>query len=182
MYRTITVMQKYLKPFNCKQMKPLVFDCNTWNHLIECKQRSPGSWKNFLSTNNLFTNYIYIYIYKQDLALNNLQGLVCRKTQPATQRWMGNMKRNPFIHKTDHMFTTIYLDKEIKTLNGRVVILNLFYTRRVENFGSVANNKRNKTTEDLKIRDWPGNVPDWSVTETIWVELKIKEKCLNTSS
>ena len=29
--------------------------------------------------------YIYIYIYKQDLTLNNLQGLICHKTQPTIQ-------------------------------------------------------------------------------------------------
>ena len=32
-----------------------------------------------LSSNYLFTNYIYIYIYKQDLALNNIQRLICHK-------------------------------------------------------------------------------------------------------
>ena len=26
--------------------------------------------------------YIYIYIYKEDLALNNLQWLICHKTKP----------------------------------------------------------------------------------------------------
>ena len=26
--------------------------------------------------------YIYIYIYEEDLALNNLQWLICHKTQP----------------------------------------------------------------------------------------------------
>ena len=26
-----------------------------------------------------------IYLYKQDLTLNNLQGLICRKTQPTNQ-------------------------------------------------------------------------------------------------
>ena len=36
-----------------------------------------------LSTNSVFTNYIYlIYMYKQNLALNNLQWLICHKTQP----------------------------------------------------------------------------------------------------
>ena len=39
---------------------------------------------NMLPTNYSFTNYIYIYIYKQDLALKNLQGLICHKTQPTT--------------------------------------------------------------------------------------------------
>ena len=35
-----------------------------------------------LSTNNSLTNYIYLrHINEQDLALNNLQRLICRKTQ-----------------------------------------------------------------------------------------------------
>ena len=38
-----------------------------------------------LPTNNLFTNHMYIWrescVYKEDLALNNLQGLICHKTQ-----------------------------------------------------------------------------------------------------
>ena len=30
----------------------------------------------------MFTNYMYlIYMYKQDLTLNNLQGLICHKTK-----------------------------------------------------------------------------------------------------
>ena len=36
-------------------------------------------------TNKLFTYKLYIiytYMYKQDLALNNPQGLICNKTQP----------------------------------------------------------------------------------------------------
>ena len=37
-----------------------------------------GLYKNV--TNNLFTNHIF-NIYKQDLALNNLEGLICHKTQ-----------------------------------------------------------------------------------------------------
>ena len=33
--------------------------------------------------NKMFTNPIYIiYMYKEDLALNNLQWLICHKTQP----------------------------------------------------------------------------------------------------
>ena len=34
----------------------------------------------------MFTNHVYsIYMYKQDWALNNLQGLICHKTQPTNQ-------------------------------------------------------------------------------------------------
>ena len=61
---------------------------NTLNQLTMCKQMS-SSFCKMLPTNYLFTNYIYIYIYdtymyNQDLRLNNLQGLICHKTQPAT--------------------------------------------------------------------------------------------------
>ena len=36
-----------------------------------------------VSLQNGFTNHLYlIYMYKVDLALNNLQGLICHKTQP----------------------------------------------------------------------------------------------------
>ena len=36
-----------------------------------------------LPTNYSLTNHIYlIYVYKEDLALNNLQGLICHKTKP----------------------------------------------------------------------------------------------------
>ena len=62
----------------------LVLHSNTWNHLTVCKQMSCGLFK-MLLRKYLFTNNIYIYIYiyiKQELALNNLQGLVCHKTQP----------------------------------------------------------------------------------------------------
>ena len=39
--------------------------------------------KKFSPTNYLFTNHIYfIDMYKQDLASNNLQELICHKTQP----------------------------------------------------------------------------------------------------
>ena len=41
---------------------------------------------NMLPSNNSSTNHTYlIHMYQQDLALNNLQGLVCYKTQPTNQ-------------------------------------------------------------------------------------------------
>ena len=40
-----------------------------------------GSFKNVIY--KMYLEIIYlIYIYKEDLALNNLQGLICYKTQP----------------------------------------------------------------------------------------------------
>ena len=58
---------------------------NQWNHLPVCKQMSSGLFK-MLAKNYSFTNHIYppIYIYmsKNDLAINNLQGLIYYKTKP----------------------------------------------------------------------------------------------------
>ena len=54
---------------------------NTWNHLTVCKKKTLVNLR--MSSKNVFINYIYlIYVYKQDLALNNLQWLICHKTQP----------------------------------------------------------------------------------------------------
>ena len=40
----------------------------------------------------MFTNHIYlIYLSKQDLALNNLQWLICHKTQPNQTLYLINM-------------------------------------------------------------------------------------------
>ena len=45
---------------------------------------SAGSFNNVIY--KLFTNLRYsIYMYKQDLALNDLQGLICYKTQPTNK-------------------------------------------------------------------------------------------------
>ena len=48
-----------------------------YNHLTECKQMSSGLFKK---------SYMHLQItykmYKEDLALNNLQWLICHKTQP----------------------------------------------------------------------------------------------------
>ena len=49
---------------------------NTWNHLTVCKKVSLGSFKNVIKI-YLQILYIYIYIYKEDLVLNNLQWLIC---------------------------------------------------------------------------------------------------------
>ena len=63
--RINSVILEYLKPCNCVQT----------NELWLVLKLSP--------INYLFTNYVYlIYMYKQDLALNNIQGLICHKTQP----------------------------------------------------------------------------------------------------
>ena len=47
--------------------------------------------------NKIKPNHIYlIYMYKQDLALNNLQGLICHKTHPTNL--MGYLLLNSYIY------------------------------------------------------------------------------------
>ena len=55
-------------------MELLVLDSNTRNYLTVCKQMSSGSFKTL--TNTFYSQMVYIYMYKQDLALNNLQWLI----------------------------------------------------------------------------------------------------------
>ena len=63
--------------FTCKQItdvKLLVLHCNTWNHLTKKWVRAR------LTTLSPKCIYKYlIYTYKQDMALNNLHGLICHK-------------------------------------------------------------------------------------------------------
>ena len=76
-----------------------------WNHLTVGKQMSFGSFYKKLSTNYSFTNHTHLisihvykqdlanptqpnpiylmYMYKEDLALKNLQSLICHKTHPS---------------------------------------------------------------------------------------------------
>ena len=61
--------------------KLLLLHNNTWNHLTECKQISTVSSKNIMykmCLQIIFNTYICI----EDLALNNLQGLICHKIHP----------------------------------------------------------------------------------------------------
>ena len=51
---------------------------NTWNYLTVLK--SSKSFKNVIYKMNLQIIYI-IYMYKEDLSLNNLQRLTCHKTK-----------------------------------------------------------------------------------------------------
>ena len=68
------------------QIKPLVLDSNTWNHLTGCKQMSFGLFK-MLPTNDSFTNYKYVLIGLVDRVFTNgpgdlgsIQGLIIPKT------------------------------------------------------------------------------------------------------
>ena len=58
-----------------------MLDSNTRNHLIVSKQMSSGSFKNEISY-KLFTYKSYTFnTYKQDLALNDLQRLICNHSK-----------------------------------------------------------------------------------------------------
>ena len=80
----------------CKQMSVvqlwLLYN-NTWNRLTVCQKKRGQAHLRVLSTKCIYKLYICIYIYiyvcvcacvcvcKEDLALNNLQWLICHKTQ-----------------------------------------------------------------------------------------------------
>ena len=49
-----------------------MYNSNTWNHLTESKQISSGLFKSVTSELLVYKSYIYIFTYKQDLALNSL--------------------------------------------------------------------------------------------------------------
>ena len=63
-------------------VKFILLHSNTWNHLTVCKKKmSSNSFKNVI--NKMYLQIIYlIYLYKQHIALNNLQWLICNKTKP----------------------------------------------------------------------------------------------------
>ena len=79
-------------------MELLVLDSNAENNLTECKQMCSGFFE-MLLINYSLTNHIYsMYMYKLDLPLNKLQGLICHKTQPTLPiSPVNNKKEN---HKT----------------------------------------------------------------------------------
>ena len=67
----------------CKQMtnvKLWLLYRNTWNHLTVGQKVSSGSFKNVINKMYLWI-LCWIYMYKEDLALNNLQRLICHKTK-----------------------------------------------------------------------------------------------------
>ena len=61
------------------QIRLFELDSNTWSHLTLWKTMSSGSFKNVITKMCLEVLYI---LYKQDLAFNNLQWLICHKTKP----------------------------------------------------------------------------------------------------
>ena len=78
-------MLEYLESINCVQMNyfKMILPTNYWlsnhinNHLTICKQLSSGSFKNAIYKLCIYNSYMY----EEDLALDNLQGLICHKTQ-----------------------------------------------------------------------------------------------------
>ena len=63
----------------CAKIKLFVLHNNTWNQLTVCKQMSSGSFRNVIFRICVHRLYIY-YQFKDDLALNSIQGLICYKT------------------------------------------------------------------------------------------------------
>ena len=75
-----------LKPFMYVQIKLLVLDTNTCKHLKLWKQMNSGSYKRcYQQTIRLQIIHVNC-MYKQGLALNNLQELICHTTQPANNQ------------------------------------------------------------------------------------------------
>ena len=85
--------------FVCKQMMNVnlwLLYSNTWNHSTVCK-------KNVMYKMCLEIIYVFdIDMYKQDLALNDLQWLICHKTQPNRIKLYKNSYVN--IYNYSHIF------------------------------------------------------------------------------
>ena len=86
--RINNVKKQYLQPLHCPQINDyswielFLLDRNTWNNLTVSEKMNSGSFKRVIYKMCLQITYIYlIYMYKEDLALNNLQWLICHKTQ-----------------------------------------------------------------------------------------------------
>ena len=58
----IIIIISYLKPYICGNLIQMV-NSNTWNYSSMYKQMSYNLFRNNVTTNYLFTNYIYVYIY-----------------------------------------------------------------------------------------------------------------------
>ena len=64
-----------------------MLDWSIWNHLTVCKQMSSGLFINGIYI--LFDKKLYIfymYMYQKDLALNNLQRLICSEPDQTTNQ------------------------------------------------------------------------------------------------
>ena len=52
---------------------------NTRNYLIVCKKKNQACFRMLSTKCTYHIFYIYVYKYKEDLALNNQQWLICHK-------------------------------------------------------------------------------------------------------
>ena len=81
-----------------KQMtyvKLWLLDSNTWGHLTVCKKELMLIEECYQQ--NVFTNHMY----KQDLALNNLQWLICYKTKPVSEKLQSSMYVTGLWHRVN---------------------------------------------------------------------------------
>ena len=79
---------------------------------------SSGSFKNVIS--KIFTNHMYlIYMYKQNLAENNLQLLICHKTKLNYEHLL----------PTDH-YTSILYPYKIQNIRGRTHVHIYIHARK----------------------------------------------------
>ena len=101
-------MLEYLEPFNCMQTIIVLVSnkltlihlkirlltnlliYKSYNYLTLCKKMSSGLFKNVIYKLLIYKSYIYIYIERErereNLALNNLQWLICHKIQPKNNK------------------------------------------------------------------------------------------------
>ena len=71
--------------------KLLLLHSNNRKHFIVCKQMSLGLYKKMLSTKYAYKSYL-IFMYKEDLALNNQQMLICHKPNQPLKISMPDIK------------------------------------------------------------------------------------------
>ena len=93
---------------DCYLNELLVKYSNTWNHLTVQKNKLKLISKCFLQ--NVFINHKYlIYIYKEDLALNNLKWFMCHKTK---------------LNRTKYLFTNL-LHPKVILYNSKIFLQRL---------------------------------------------------------
>ena len=106
-----------------------MLDRNIWNYSNVCKQISFGLFKK-LSTNYLFTNHMhFIYRYKQDLAWNNLQGLICHKTQSTNKDINELWLEHSFSSKLIPLVFNTLIPVSFQLVKA---LLNLFFWYRIK--------------------------------------------------
>ena len=70
-----------------------------------------SSFRNVIDKMCLEILYL-IYMYKEDLALNNQQWLICHKTQPNQIRYIGGNDKIVVLKKTtQHLYFKTFIEK-----------------------------------------------------------------------